>query len=577
VIRICHLLLLACVVVLFAVSGVQAQTIDYDGVRITAMPDIEPKSFFGYAFCRVIITNSSNRERDVRLSMRAQYSRALEDVSRGFKIAAGEVREESLMIPIIDFYASSMRVELDGTQLREQTLHRDFRCNRGYYHDKQILVDSRVSRTDFDAAFSGTGAGSSLNVELNQFEGSLSQLYQNWLGYSQFHQLIFYASSINEMPESVRRAVFDYVRAGGSLLTIGAVTLPEDFTELAQTRQEQPYNLKVYEGGFGRVVESEPDLIKAMADGSGRVFPNYFCDMFASYEFRGDSPLRFAYEDTATLSTRWLMIIVYIFAFLIGPVNVFVLHRLGRKILVFFTVPVASVMCCLFIYGYYLVFESSTLLVRRQSLTLLDERNNRAVTLANYSLFSSSSRPEGLRFDNQTEIFTYGGASRQNSDGGLFIVLDEDQHLTTGWIKPKVPRTLHLRALQTRRERVGLSWQNGSLQLLNGLGSDIESITLIAQDGRIYTGKNIAAGRQADLMAASRSVSGSPRNLSVVFNRPWFNEISDLARSPERFLKPGRYVAKIKTSPFLVQAIDSSAEKTEDSYVIGILKGDTQP
>ena len=563
--------------VLAAVSGVQAQTIDYDGIRITAMPDLEPKSFFGYAFCRVIITNSSSREREVRLSMRAQYSRSLEEVSRGFKIAAGEVREESLMIPIMDFYASSMQVELDGVPLREQSLHRDFRSNRGYYHRKQILVDSRVSRTDFDAAFSGSGAGSSLNVEMNQFEGSLSQLYQNWLGYSQFQMLIFYAGSINEMPEPVRRAVFDYVRAGGSLLTMGAVALPEDFTPVAQSRQEQPFNLKIYEGGFGRVIESAPELIKEMADSSGRVFPDYLSSLFASHEFKGDSPLRFSYEETETLSTRWLMVIVYIFAFLIGPVNVFVLHRLGRKILVFLTVPVASAICCLFIYGYYLLFESSTLRVKRQSLTLLDERNNRAVTLANYSLFSSSSRPEGIHLDNQTEVYTYDSDHGRNVDAGRFIVLDEDQHLATGWIKPKVPRSLHLRALQTRRERVGLSWQGGYLQLLNGLGSDIDKITLATADGTVYAGSNIAAGNQAVLLAIGRTVGRQRNSLADLLRSPWFRAMPDLIKNPERFLTPGSYIAQIKTSPFLVQAIDSSAEKTEQSIVLGILKGDTQP
>lgn len=576
-IRTFQFILFVVLVIMLSASGAQAQTIDYDGVRITAMPDLAPKSFFGYAFCRVIITNSSNRERDVRLTMRAQHSRALEEVSRGFRIAGGEVREEALMIPIMDFYSAGMRVELDGMQLREQSLHRDFRCYRGYYNRKQILVDSRVSRTDFEAAFSGSGAGNSLNVEMNQFEGSLSQLYQNWLGYSQFHMLVFYAGSINEMPEMVRQAVFDYVRAGGSLLTIGSVELPQDFTALAQSGQDKSFDLRVYEGGFGRVIESGPNLIREMADTSGRVFPNYLSDIFSDYEFRGDSPLKFAADETETLSTRWLMVIVYIFAFLIGPVNVFVLHRLGRKILVFLTVPAASAVCCLFIYGYYLAFESSTLRVKRHSLTLLDERYNRAITLANYSLFSSSSRPEGLRFDTQTEVYAYGSDYGRNVDSGRFILLDEDQNLATGWIKPKVPRSLHLRALQTRRERIELSWQDNYLQLLNGLGSDIDKITLVTADGTVYTGSNISAGNKAVLIATGRTVGFHRRSLADLFHGPWFKVMPDLIKSPERFLTPGSYIAQIKTSPFLVQAIDSSAEKTEQSIVLGMLKGDTQP
>ncbi|EKD83940.1 MAG: hypothetical protein ACD_39C00348G0001 [uncultured bacterium] len=481
------------------------------------------------------------------------------------------------MIPVMEFYASSLRVEVDGMLLREQSLHRDFRSYRNYYNRKQALVDSRISRTEFDAAFTGTGGGNALNLEMNQFEGSLAQLYQNWLGYSQFNLLVFYASSINDMPEGVRRAMFDYVRAGGSLLTIGAISLPEDFVERAPASQDLPLHLKVFHGGYGKVISGSASLIKDMSDGSGNSLPDYLCDMFSAYEFRGDSPLRFKYDETETLSTRWLMVIVYIFAFLIGPVNVFVLHRLGRKILVFLTVPVASAICCLFIYGYYLVFESATLRVKRQALTLLDERFNRAVTLANYAVFSSSSRPEGLRFDNQTEVFTYTGSDGRMVDGGKFISLDEDQHLTTGWIKPKVPRYLHLRALQTRRERVSLTWQSEDLQLLNGLGADIESITLMTQDRRLFIGKNIAAGAQAFMKASGSATHTVYRAPSDLFSSLWFKELRTLQSSPEQHLQPGTYVARIKSSPFLIQDVDSQAERVEESYVIGILKGDAQP
>ena len=571
------LFLLALCFVFAVAAGLQAQTIDHDGLRVTAMPDLAPKSYFGYALCRVLITNSSSRDREVRLFMSAQYSRDLEEVSRGFKVAAGEVHEEALLIPIMEFYSSSLRVEIDGVLLREQTLHRDFRSYRNYYNRKQALVDSRISRTEFDAAFTGTGAGNAHNLEINQFEGSLAQLYQNWLGYSQFNMLVFYAGSINDMPEGVRRAIFDYVRAGGSLLTIGAIALPEDFVARPQTSPDLALNLRVFEGGYGKVISGNDSLIKDMSDGSGNLLPDYLCDMFSAYEFRGESPLRFKNDETETLSTRWLMVIVYIFAFLIGPVNVFVLHRLGRKILVFLTIPVASAACCLFIYGYYLVFESATLRVKRQAVTLLDERFNRAVTLANYAVFSSSSRPEGLRFDHQTEIFTYSGSSGRMVDGGKFIALDEDQHLSTGWIKPKVPRYLHVRALQTRRERVSLTWQNGDLQLLNGLGTDIESIRLMTHDGRIFTGKDIGAGKLSTLSTVVRPTKAGIYTPANLFSGVWFKELRSLNATPDIYLQPGGYVAKITNSPFVAQALDGQADKTEESFVIGILKGDVQP
>jgi hypothetical protein len=90
-------------------------------------------------------------------------------------------------------------------------------------------------------------------------------------------------------------------------------------------------------------------------------------------------------------------------------------------------------------------------------------------------------------------------------------------------------------------------------------------------------GANIAAGRQVALTATGRFAGKTSKSLNTVFNGPWFRELPDFGRSPERFLRQGGYVAKIKNSPFLAQALDSSAEMTEEAYVVGILKEEAQP
>jgi hypothetical protein len=570
--------LLLLTLLLFCQGGslVFSQTIDHDGVRITAVPDLPPKSFFGHSFYRVLITNSSNYEREIRLLMRAQYSSGLQEVARKFSVAAGEMREESLNIPNIDFSSSGMRVEIDGQMLSDQ-LTRDFRIYRNHYDAKQILVDSRISRTEFTASFDPSGSGHGRDVEMNQFEGSVDQLYQNWLGYSQYSLLVFYASTVESMPEAVKRAIFDYVRAGGCLLTIGVIELPEDFTESSARRHASTMNMRVFESNFGRVFCGEDSLLRELASNAGRSLPYNMSELFTRGQFHGESPLRFSNDETDTVSTRWLMVVVYLFAFLIGPVNVFVLHRLGKKILVFLTVPLASGLCCLFIYAYYLVFESSLLMVKKQSLTILDETFNRAVTLANYSLYSSSSYPEGLHFDRQTEVYPYGQFGSRGRDSGRFINLDEDMHLASGWIRPKVPCALHLRSVQTRRERISVSMQNGVMQVLNGLGSDIESVRVATRDGMVFSGTAIAAGKQAVLQPTSVKIGGVKRAVGAdLFDDPWFNSISDLNRSPDHYLQPGSYIAKIKRSPFLSQQLDNSAEVDEESYVVGIFKTEEQ-
>ncbi len=582
------------IIFVFAALGstLSAQTVSYDGLRFLSLPDLENRQFFGYNFVRVMVTNKSDRVRQIRLYMRTDYSRDLEEVTRSFSIQPGEAKTETLLFPAAEFSSSGVNIEVDGARLQDM-LSKYLRTYRNYYAKRQVLVDAKISRTDFDASFGGSGRFSHINLELNQFDGSVSQLYRNWLGYSQFNLLIFYSASITEMPEPVRMAIFDYVRAGGVLLVIGKVELPRDFF---MTGDDALWSS--FEGCFGRVVVMKGNLLEpppapeiqetalnVLAPGinsahnvnsfkTGQTPDIKVFDLFANNSIKNDSPLQFKDAEIETVSARWLMLVIYLFAFIIGPVNVFVLHKMGRRILVFLTVPVFSLACCAFIYAYYLVFESSTLLIKKQTLTLLDERENRAVVLGNYSVYSARSRPEGLRFDMQTEVYQMSRDDYRSTDAGKYLTLDEDQHLKDGWIKPKVPRYLHLRSIQTRRERVTLSLNNGRLQLMNGLGADIVKLHLKTSAGKIYTLENLGAGSTAELRdigpVSSRRVTVSP---AEIFSEHWFRQTSDIGKSFQMdYLRPGTYVASLRNSPFIRQSLEDEANVTDEACIIGILK-----
>ena len=563
------------------------QKIDYDGLRFTMLPDFEARTYFGYKFFRLQISNRSGRERKIKLSLNADYSRDLEQISKTLVIPASESREEALLFPLGDFSSVGMVIEVDGRELEEKLL-KYLRSYKNYYAKKQALVDAKIPRNDFETVFGPSGMAAGLNLELSQFDGSLTQLYSSWLAYTQFNLIIYFAESLKEMPEPVRAAIFDYVRAGGALMVLGEPVLPPDFVRAENA--EAPI-LTVYEAGFGRVMVFHENFMQFAVAASaseismpdGQTIPKpvrgrsvslrglEVSDIFSNRSFQDDSPLPFDEDEIETVSARWLMLIIYLFAFLIGPVNVFVLHRLGRRILVFITVPVASFICCVFIYGYYVLFESSTLLGKRNALILLDERDNRAVTLANYSIYSARRRAEGFRFDMQTEVFPVNRNDYRSNDSGKYIVLDEDQHLREGWIKPKIPRYMHLRSIQTRRERLALTARNGGLEMMNGLGADIEEVVLMTSGGRVFRSTQVRAGA-ASAMEEVRGITAGRSSLPEAAKRGWFNVIDHIKVSPYEYLRPGTYVARLARSPFLRQAIDEEAEMTESACLIGILK-----
>lgn len=563
--------LLLLIAVLFFCQPLAAQIVDYDGLRFTALPDLPAQNFFGHVLMRVNVRNNSGRDRHIRFFMRADYSRELEEVSKNFVVGSGEMREESMLMPIIDFSSSGLEIEVDGVRVLDNYLKKHFRMYRNTYVQRQLLVDSKVSRDEFNLAFDIAGKSARRNeYEMTQFDGNVGQLYRTWLGYSQFNGLIYHADTVEKMPAPVQNAVFDYVRAGGAIIVIGKIDLPQDFVKYHEKQDKIKFGSEYYRSGFGRVIFTGSDFFTRL-EASGSKIPNVIPEPFTSTGFKYDRPPNFEDTEIETVSARWLMILIYLFAFLIGPVNVFILHHMGRKILVFLTVPVASFICCIMIYGYYIIFESSVLKIKERSLTLLDERYNRAISLAYYGVYSSSSRSEGLKFDMDTEIFAMGFNDYRNNDAGRFISLDEKQHLSNGWIKPKVPRYVHLRSIQTRRERINLIRTGSEIELLNGLGADIDEIMVRDFDGSCYSARTVRSGARASL---KKETVKEAKNIAPidVFNSGWYAQAINMKKDPGRYLEPGQYLASVKKSPFFSQSFEKDAEINASSLILGVMK-----
>ncbi|MEW6711468.1 MAG: hypothetical protein AB1403_16720, partial [Candidatus Riflebacteria bacterium] len=423
-----------------------------------------------------------------------------------------------------------------------------------------------------------SGRGSH-DVETSSFDGSYGQMDSSWLGYTQFNSLIFYAESLAQMTPETRTAIFNYVRAGASMMILGNFELPSDFLAVEANIPENLNDFRAFSGGFGRILMAQEDALTQVATASGNPFPDLNQDPFAGINSRSKSPLSFTDQEVKTVSVQWLMIIIYIFAFVIGPVNVYVLHKLEKKIWVFWTVPVASAICCLFIFAYYWLFESSTLLVKKRALTLLDERNNQAITLGNFAVYSSASRSNGFKFSYDTEVRPIMARNYRNTDGGKIINLDDGQNFAEGWIRPKIPRYLHLRTVHLRRERLTIEKNGSDFQVLNGLGARAKSIRFCMADGSFYECSGVKAGEKASLFLSSQRTAfraRKPVDLYEVFNSEWYDNYDSFIREPEYYLKPGMYIAALDGTPFIDKQTFEKGDSQEDSVVIGYMSNGGQ-
>ena len=551
------------------------KTLEIEGVKFSTLPGLKTNSAHGYIEHRVYVSNNSGKEKSIRLFMEERYNNDLAEVSKNFKIASGDSKIVSLIYPVLSFSSSGIKVEIDGERF-DNKLTSHISTYRNFYGEGSVLVDNMVSLKVFKKAFD---AGSSRRtIEMEQFEGSISEYSPNWLTYTSYRFLLFYAETYNAFPVAVKKALETYVKLGGYMILMGKPNLPPSFKLnrglSRKLQRSKPDNLEaiMYENGFGRLAV----VSKNYLDDEYKKFTSELRSMGSVFwhnkRHRGNFALEFDDHEINAVSIKWLMIMIYAFAIIIGPINVYWLHRIKKKIWVFWTVPLASALCCFLIMGYYWGFESSIVKLKKSGITLLNEKENMAYSL-NYSAFySSTSNAEGFHFPYSAEIWPYSKRYGRSHDYGKAISLTEDQHFATGWIRPKIPRYFHIRKAQTRRERIDIAYDGNQMIIVNGLGAPIEKLTICAPDGKFFTGKSIAAGSKKELYLNSslKPTSKASITTSEIFYDDWNREMHRIKRSPRAYLGPGMYVAELNGAPFMAKHFTKANMRHENTVVIGI-------
>jgi hypothetical protein len=182
-------------------------------------------------------------------------------------------------------------------------------------------------------------------------------------------------------------------------------------------------------------------------------------------------------------------------------VNLIALSRKKRRIWMLWTTPVISLITCLAVFGYATFAEGWTRHARIEGLTLLDERTHRATTIGWTAFYSSLTPGDGLHFDYETELTPQIAATPLKGTPRT-VDWTHDQHLASGWMTARVPAHFMLRKSEVRRDRITVRrGVSDSLSVVNGLGADISQFWLANRDGAIYSGTDIPAGAEAELVS----------------------------------------------------------------------------
>jgi hypothetical protein len=511
-------------------------------------------------------------------------------VTRSVRIAGGQEAAVSIFQPPVSVRNQNLEIQIEGVDgSRKIPLASlwDFRYDNTY--PPAVLTSRSVPQefrdkvhpaaTTTSPAPGTPGSSERVTMALLRSELPTSQWSTNWLGYSCYDAILLTEQEANEMPPQVQQAVRRFIEAGGVLMINGR-HVPGAFSQGGMSLGAEDYGV-----GFGHVMASRED------GPSGWDTIRKFLTESPLPVYRPEQKPTDAFSllvAEATVPVRGLFVLVLVFGIGIGPINLWLLSRLRRRIWLWWNVPVISLLTCLLVFAYSLASEGIVGRGKTASMTLLDERNHHATTLGYLSYYCPLTPSVGPRFSTDTDVALLDHQSQslrrmmyRGSTGGLRVVdWTSDQYLQSGWVNARVPACFQIRKNEDRRERLTIETAaDGTPKIVNALGANIQRLYWADASGRIFEGRNIAAGAEKTLAANGTKAESKPNDdllrRTFLGSSDWPATFYSWTNSMPiaKLLAPGCYLAFLDGSPFVEPALESVKSEHTVAIVYGISKG----
>jgi hypothetical protein len=196
------------------------------------------------------------------------------------------------------------------------------------------------------------------------------------------------------------------------------------------------------------------------------------------------------------------MVLITVFAVMIGPVNYFYLQRRRLLWLLLVTVPTTALVTSVLLVGYSVASHGFSIRSRIRSLTVLDQKNQQAVTVARLALFAGVAPSRGLQFSPETAVYPVFPSTAE--PGAFTVDWTDTQDLTSGWLLSRT-RTQFLTVRHADLpQRVEIKpGQAGGLSIINGLPWELEAVLVADDAGRILSARNVGLNASETLAEAS--------------------------------------------------------------------------
>ena len=441
---------------------------------------------------------------------------------------------------------------------------------------KKVFFAKTAAASSTYATVSGRRRASSSSAHNHptvlRSEWETSDWSENWLGLTPFDVVVLHESDFKRMNGAVTEALWRFAEAGGVVNVLGKAPVPKPWTE---SRKRETTGIHRYMVGFGECLEFDNiNDTKEMDSGQLAALEKATRRTSAVWEGFGNTATAnsiFPVVKDLKVPVKGIAFIMLLFILVVGPLNIFLLARINKRIWMLWTIPVISLATCGVVFVYSIFNEGITPTIRVEGVTLLDHVNHRATTLGRLAYYAPLTPSGGAKFNYETEVFPIVARGRS---GGTAKSVDwtQGQHLDSGWIQARMPAHFAIRQSETRRERVQFEKQaDGGWAVVNGLGAPLKSVTFRDRGNEVWNGGAIAAGAKAMLNKTEWGAPQSVHHLRNVYQSgAWFAG-SNIVGRLERDLQPGTYMAIVESTPFMEKGLSGNSHLKADSVVVGIL------
>ncbi len=589
-----------------------ADTGTYGNLTVSIDEPLAGDSGYGYSAFRVTVSNRSKVARRVRIQIPADSygygsNNTIDRMTHTVDIEPGAVSAFEMLQPPLPIQGNGAAIYIDGARQRRD-IHLNVGSHMGYNSLPLVLVSRDVGAVLIDKietaieedAASGTtkasggysryggrgGYGGNGAYTLAREPRPVVEWGTHWLGYTRYMAVMLTDRDLASMSPELSDALRSYVLTGGALAIVYSSGEPPKLAQWSQdllSSRPMPPDRAIQQWstnyGLGRIWMNRADTVNDWEPERWITKLDQWKDAAQSRTNVRDTENAnrdFPVVEGQVTPARGLLLVMFLFAVVIGPVNVVVLWLLKRRMLLLLTVPVIALIFSAAVMVYALISEGITPQARTRSVTLLDQRSHQAVTVGVSGYYAPLTPANGLWFDENTSItpqvdrYGYG---YYGSSGGRSRAMDttHGQRLVSGWVAARIPAHFVLRKSERRRERLEIATEDdGTISVVNGLGSDITRLILVDSDGIQWTALDIPAGQSVSLTRDNSDPDhGSLTSVAELIRRDDWSATNVISRNPSDFLNRGSYYAQVSESPFLDPGLEGLKEHRTNCIVLG--------